>query len=57
MTDKERLESRWREVNKALERLADLRVLPPGMDRAEAEGRLLEELDEIEYEVGYEIGQ
>ena len=39
------LDNRWRDVVKALENLTDLHVLPPGMDRVEAEGILLEELD------------
>ena len=48
------LDKRWRDVVKALEDLHDLHILPPGMDRAEAEGTLLEELDRLEYEAGLE---
>lgn len=55
MANKVRLERRWREVNETLAELANLHTWPADKDIAEAEGELLEELDEIEYEVGQNL--
>ena len=45
-------EERFSEVNRKLSELSEFRVLPGDIDLAELEGKLLEELDELEYEDG-----
>ena len=52
---KDELDKRWKEVNAALDELANLHTWPVGMDIADAEGELLQELDKIEYETGQEL--
>ena len=50
MATKRELQNQWEGINNALADLADLRVWPVDKDVAEAEGELLAELDELEYE-------
>ncbi len=52
MATKKELQKQWEAVNNTLADLSDLRCWPVCKDIAEAEGELLEELDEIEYETG-----
>ena len=48
------LDRRWKKANDALGELANLCVWPEDKDIADAEGELLQELDEIEYQTGQE---
>ena len=57
MIDKALLRRRLRQVYKALADLADLHVWPGGQDIADVERKLLEELNEIEYELGRDFRQ
>ena len=50
MATKRELQKQWEAVNNTLADHADLRVWPADKEIAEAEGELLEELDEIEYD-------
>lgn len=52
MPTKRELQKQWEAVNNTLADLADLRCWPVGKDIAEAEGELLQELDELEYGAG-----
>ena len=52
MATKRELQKQWEAVNNTLADLADLRTWPADKDIAEAEGELLTELDELEYEEG-----
>ncbi len=52
MATKKELQKQWEAVNNTLADLADLRVWPVEKDVTQAEGKLLEELDEIKYEAG-----
>lgn len=51
MATKKELQKQWEAVNNTLADLADLCVWPVSKDIAEVEGELLQELDELEYEV------
>ncbi len=55
MATKRELQKQWEAVNNTLADLADLRCWPADKDIAEAEGELLQERDEIEYETGQEL--
>ena len=55
MTTRRELQKQWEAVNNTLADLADLKVLPAGKDIAQLEGELLEELDDIEYQLGREL--
>lgn len=46
------LDAEWGDVNMQLAQLADLRVVPGGESPADLEDRLLQRLDEIEYDAG-----
>ena len=52
MATRRELQKQWEAVNNALADLYDLRCWPVDKDIAEIEAKLLQELDEIEYEVG-----
>ena len=47
------LDAEWGDVNMQLAQLADLHVVPGDKSPADLEDRLLQRLDEIEYEAGY----
>ena len=55
MTTRRELQKQWEAVNNTLADLADLKVLPAGKDIAQLEGELLEELDDIEYQLGQNL--
>ena len=51
--DKHRMRERWLTTYQTLSLLEDLHVWPVELDVAELEEELLEELDEIEYQLGH----
>ena len=51
--DKHRMRERWLATYQTLSLLEDLHVWPVELDVAELEEELLEELDEIEYQLGH----
>ena len=51
--DKNQMRQRWLAAYQTLSLLEELHVWPVGADVANLEAELLEELDEIEYELGH----